>query len=215
MTDADNKDTSQADKSNSDGNKPDTLAEIRAQMEQLIQNQNQLTQTMASALKPQPRVEEEDEDQYYDPKKLRARVTQDTQSIIADQLRAEKAKDAMIWELAQEYPEIKSNQQIKNDILAAQKSLPENLRDTAVGYETAVLKAVSKAGLVPKSKRPTTDEDASFEPRGAGEARGNKKVKLSQNTLAIAELMGRNVNDPEVIKRLEAAANRDTYGKYR
>jgi hypothetical protein len=193
----------------------DALAEQLAGITEMLRVQNEATEARFAALAAQnnqsKRKVEEEDDNLYDPKNLLRK----SEEIFSQKLRDEKAKDAMIWDLAQEYPEIKSDTKLRAAVLEAQKSLPENLRDTATGYESAVLKAVSKAGLIPKSKRQSQEEDVSMSPRGGGESRPKGKAKVTQNMLAIAQLMGRDVNDPETIKRLEAAAQRDTFNKFR
>lgn len=184
------------------------LAEVQAQLEAM--NQAMQAQSAAIAATQRKPVQEEEEN-LYDPKNLlrKAEATFDTR------LREERAKDAKIYELSQEYPEIRGDSKIRADILAAQRELPEHLRDTALGYETAVLKAVAKHGIVAKSKRPTVDPDSSLSPRSGSTGQPKKRVKVSQNMLAIAELMGRPVDDPEYVKRLEDAANRERFDKYR
>lgn len=192
----------------------DVLAERLAEVQAQLQAMNEVMQAQSAALtaatkKPAP-VEEEN---LYDPNQLlrKAENTFDTR------LREERAKDAKIFELSQEYPEIRGDSKIRNDILAAQKELPDHMRDTAIGYEAAVLKAVAKNGLVAKSKRPnqSLDEDASLSSRGGSSNAPRKKVKVNENMLALAELMGIDTKDKKRLEGLEAAANRDRYDKYR
>lgn len=187
------------------------LAEVQEQLRQMNASMEATQTAIAAANKRQVQVEEK-EDNLYDPKQLLAK----SEEVMNRRLREEKAKDNMIYSLAQEYPEIQTDTKLRNAILDAQKGLREDIRDTADGYEMAVLKAVSKAGLTPKSKRQTVDEDISTGPRGGNPGtKRTGRVKVSEKTLAIAQLMGRDISDPEVLKRLEEASNRDRYDKYR
>jgi hypothetical protein len=80
----------------------------------------------------------------------------------------------------------------------------------------AVLKAVTKAGLVPKSKRQVLDEDVSAGgSRGTGETNRKSKSKVTDQMLRAAEALGRPVDDPDFVKRLEEAANRTAWNRYR
>ena len=90
----------------------------------------------------------------------------------------------------------------------------KNLSATQLGA-IAIKGSVAKAGIIAKSKRQAVDEDISMGSRSANEQRPKSKVKISQDTLAVAQLMGRDINDPEVLKRLEAAAQRSDYTRYR
>lgn len=209
---ADNQNTPPEDQNtNPPVNGNDKLASQLESVTELIRQQNEAFAAQFAKLEAQQaKPKNEEDDNLYDPKNLLARSEQ----IMTRRLQEEKAKDSMIWELAQEYPEIKSDAKLRAAVLEAQKSLPESIRDSATGYESAVLKAVSKAGLVPKSKRQTQDPDVSMEVRGNGERRQGKQ-KISQATLATAQLMGRDINDPETLKRLEEASQRINYSKWR
>ncbi len=186
-----------------------TLAEIQEQLKALNTKQEQGWQAIADAnRRPEAPVEETN---LYEPNNLLARAQEEARQII----KIDREKDMMIYNLAQEYPEIQKDSKVRQAVLDAQRDLPASIKDTAAGYEMAVLKAVSKAGIVAKSRRQNVDEDISMAPNGSNTQRAKGKVKVSDKMLQIAELMGRDINDPETLKRLEAAANRDSYTKYR
>lgn len=215
---ADNtQETSQTTENQSNGKK-DALAETLAQVTEQLRAINESVAAQGQVIQSirQPASKEEPtEDDLYNPQALLNRAGQ----VMESKLREERAKDAKIFELSQDYPEIKTDSKIRNDILAAQRELPEAIRDTALGYETAVLKAVTKAGLVAKSKRQTVDDDMSMgsgsSGGSSGGSRNTKRKKVSEETLMVAQLMGRDINDPETLKRLEEASNRDSYSRYR
>lgn len=222
MADADNKE----DTSDKAGKGPDLsglktdidakLAEVNDQIASMNQQFVTGMKAITDAVKPK-KDEVDDDDAAYEPAKFRQKVLSEASSIFDKKLKEEQSKNATVYNLAQEYPEIQTNADVRKAVLEAQKTLPEEIRDTALGYETAVLRAVSKQGLVPKSKR-----DANLDPdiaagggRGTGTGQRDKKVKVSENTLAIAQLLGRDITDKNVLKGLEEAAQRTTYTRYK
>ncbi len=173
-------------------------------------------ETLANSMKPavvQKQVSFDDA--MYDADKMEERVTQKATEIAQGVAAKNRELDMTIYNLSQDYPEITSDSAIQKSVKEIEASLPAAMRGTAIGLETAVLKAVTKAGLMPKSKRQTVDEDISF---GSGRSQTTKpkaRAKVDQNMLDIATLMGRDITDKNVLKGLEDAANRDTFNKYR
>lgn len=215
MTDADNKnDTSSETDDKSKGNSVNAeLAEVREQLRKMNEQTTASLQAIADSMKQQrQRQEPQEEENLYDPNTLIRKA----ETIFDTRYRAERAKDVTIYNLAQEYPEIQTDSKIRQAVIEAQAQVPASIRDSAEGYEMAVLKAVTKAGLQPKSQRRTVDEDASLGSSGSGTSRQpRKRQKVSAETLAVAELMGIDTSDEKRMKSLEEAANRDTYTKYR
>lgn len=187
-----------------------TLAEVQAQLQAMNAQMQATQEAVATATRrPEPKQEEEN---LYDPETLLRRV----ENTFDTRYKAERAKDVTVFNLAQDYPEIQTDPKIRQAVLEAQRQIPPSIRDTAEGYEMAVLKAVSKAGLIPKSHRQTVDADASLSPRGGGGDRTpRKRAKVDQRTLEVAALMGVDIEDKERLKGLEEATNRDTFHKYR
>lgn len=191
------------------------LTEVQDQLRKMNDTIAAQQSALIAATQTKSRVQEDD-DNIYDPVKAQKAVLKKADEIFETRYKEEKSKDMMIFNLSQEYPEIQKDTKLRQSILDAQKELPQAIRDTANGYEHAVLKAVSKAGLIPKSKRPVIDEDTSFSSnRGGGSSRPRGKVKVSEATLAVSQLLGRDISDEKVLKGLEEAANRDTFTKYR
>lgn len=215
MADADTKDnTSLAPEKVLEGIRTEIDAKLAAVNDQLAAlNQSFKAAAEASTTK---KVEVSDDD-IYQPVELKKKILQEATQMTNEILKADREKALMIHSLSREYPEISSDPAMQKAVLAAQAEIPTSIRDTAAGYEMAVLKAVSKAGLVPKSKRQSesNDEFALNGSRGGNRERTGGKKKVSEATLAFAQLLGRDVSDPKVVKGLEEAANRDTYNRYR
>lgn len=217
MADADTKEnTSQNSNGANQGSQGDNGA-LNAQLTQVqeeLRKMNERMEATQNAIAESNRVKvtkEDDDENIYDPKVLSRKM----EAAFDTKLRAERQKDLTIYNLAQEYPEIQTDSKIRAAVLEAQNQIPASLRDTADGYEMAVLKAVSKAGLMPKSKRQVIDDDVSISPRSSGTRPTAKRTKVSDRTLQVAEMLGRDISDPKVLAGLEEAANRDTYNKYR
>lgn len=218
MADEDNKNTP-------DQKPGEDLANLRSEIDnkllavtkQLEAMNNSFAQGFA-ALAPKPKQETIDESDVFDPAKLRDKIlneaTRTTNAIIEE----ERRKNATLVQLSKEYPEIQSDSKFQDAVVEAQKSLPKSIQDTAEGYELAVMKAVARQGILPKSKRPEPqDQEFSAGPASGSSARerGPRKAKLDPMTVEMARLLGRDVNDKEVIKRLEEASQRDQYSRYR
>lgn len=218
MADADtNTNTSQNTNSNnasgSTGNQDaltKQLAEIQDNLGKMNAQMEATQQAIAAANQRANPPQKQEDENLFEPQQMINKM----EKIFDTRLRSEKAKDMTIYQLSQEYPEIQTDSKLRQAVLEAQKTIPESIRDTADGYELAVLKATQKAGLVPKSQRRSVEDDPSYDARRVA-SKPKSRVKVSEATLQVAELMGRNISDPETLKRLEDAANRDTYSKYR
>jgi hypothetical protein len=181
----------------------------------------QSLQSVAAAVKPAaapsrpttPTISDED---IYDANKLGSKVNEMAARIANEALAKDRSLNAKIFELSQEYPEIQQDGALRKAILESHNAMSESLRDTPEGYEMAVLRAVSKQGVLPKSKRNNIDPDAAAGGSGMSLAsRQEPKRKVAQETLLVAQLLGRDVNNPEVLKGLEEATNRDSFNRFR
>jgi hypothetical protein len=188
------------------------LSEVQAQLAQINQQFMAASQSRVSA------AEDVSDDDIFEPKKLEQKITSKATAIAADMIREEQRKTAVIYDLGKEFPEIHTDVQLQTAIREAQKSLPESMRDSAVGYETAVLKAVAKQGILPKSKRPdnSTDDFSVSGSRSIGnQSKGGKKGKASEGTRAVAELLRGRALTKEEEARLDEASTRSNYSRYR
>jgi hypothetical protein len=195
--------------SQSKGNHTDAeLASVKAQLAELIE----ANRTIATTLVEQRRQAEipTEEENLFDPQTLLRK----TEALVEARINTERSTTAKIAEMSREYPEINSDTKLMQAVVNELKALPSSIQQTADGYEVAILKAVNKAGIVPRSRRQAVDEDVSMGNRGGGTQGREKKTKLSQNSMDLAELMGLNTSDPEVVKRLEKRAQRSRWNKY-
>jgi hypothetical protein len=197
------------------------LGEVQEQLRAMNATFQESVQAIASAVKPQQQTRQQsafNDDVVYDAGKLESAVTTKASQIAGELLRKERELNTAVYNLAQEYPEIQSDANIQKAVREAQAALPDSIRDTAQGLEMAVLKATSKAGLMPKSRRsaPIEDDVSGSPSRSSGSSRRSQgKQKLAPETLELAALMGRNIDDPKVIEAIEKASQRESWSKYR
>lgn len=135
-----------------------------------------------------------------------------------DMIRRERELDNTVVRLASQYPEIQADASVQKAVVSEHNKLNKSLQDTAEGYELAVQRAVSKLGLVPKSKRQQAESGDDYMASGkksGGSATVKKgKTKVDEKTLAFASLLGRDINDPKVLEGLEKASERQKWLKY-
>jgi len=192
------------------------LLAVQEQLKAMNQSYAQGLDNIAQRMTSPTREETIDDSDVFSPAKLRDKILTEATRTTNEILAENRKKDLAIYQMTQEYPEIQSDPKLQNQITEALKTLPKSMQETADGYEIAILKAVAKQGILPKSKRPTpnSSDDFSMSSRSAG-GRPKAREKVAAETLAISELLGRDIKDPEVLKRLEEATNRDTYNRYR
>lgn len=205
------------------------LSQLQEQLAQMNQQyQNDMQSVVEAVTKSQQSKPVEDDPYMTDEEKqiralrqeieeLKTTAPKQTQEI----LKRERDLNQTVVRLANDYPEIQSDEKVRQSVLNQHAKLPANLKETAEGYELAVQRAVAQAGLTPKSKRQAgmqNPDDFSSPGSKSGrssEGASRKKAKVSERTIMVAKLLGRDVNDEKVLKGLEEAANRDTYNRYR
>lgn len=199
---------------------------LEAIKEQLAAMNQQYQQGMQSIVESvtRPAIKEESEDDFLttEEKRIKAleRQIQELSSSVPKQtqeiLRQERELNDVVFRLASQFPEITGDASVQQEILKEHSKLSKGLRDTAEGYELAVQRVVTRKGLVPKSKRnDDVDPDVSSSAkRGTTTTANTKRPKISEKTLAVAQLLGRDINDPDVLKRLEAAQQKN-FNRYK
>lgn len=190
-----------------------------AQITEQLKAQNQLFAQGFAALQPKAPEQTIDETDVFDPRALRDKIMAEAERQTATILQEEQRKNITLANLAKDYPELNTDAKFQDTVAEALKTIPQSIRNTADGYELAVMKAVAKQGILPKSKRAETSTDDFSVSGSSGGGRAERgarggKIKLDDRTLEVAKLLGRDTEDPEVIKRLEAAAKRG-YNGYR
>lgn len=115
-------------------------------------------------------------------------------------------------QLVGEYPELADQQHdLTKRAVEIYQELSEEERVSPNSYKLSVREAAAEFGVLPASKRarPTNSDDFTFSGGSGGRnPPPGGKAKISDRTLAFAQAMGMNTNDPKYIERLEKSAQR-------
>lgn len=122
---------------------------------------------------------------------------------LSKQQEAQQRTQAVLGELAAEYPEINDmHSPLTKKAVELYNALPDNERNSPISYKLAVKEAAAELGVKPRSKRADTDDFV-----GGGNARGSdgqrraKKDTLDPGTRRWAEVLNVELT-PEVEARL-------------
>lgn len=145
-----------------------------------------------------------------------ALAAQDRVNQAANQRRS--AENKIIGELVTDYPELNDNtSELYRAAMKSYEKLSSQDKLNPLAMKSSIRDAAAELGVIPMKKRKVDDPDTFVAPgsMGGGRERTPRKEKLSQDTLAFAELLGRPVNDDNYRKSLEATAQRKSWTKYR
>lgn len=183
---------------------------------------------------PQNSSDEEDlEDlMYSNPAEFKRRITEQVKgevtSSLTEQQQAQQQEAQAINEvlttMSQRFPEYQDqNSDLSQAAIKIYDSLPEHVKkDPASAYKIAMSDAALELGVLPVSKRKQVQSDEDFTLDGGGNSgmgnrrsKSSKKGKVSEATRAFSQLLGQNPDDPKTKERLEKAANRSNWARYR
>lgn len=214
-----------------DSGQNELKSELKAMQEQLAEMNQQYQANMQAvvdqiqASKQEPVYEDTtymtDEEKRI--KALEAQISEMKGSSVKqtqEMIRKERELDNTVVRLSRDYPEIQADAAIQQEVVKQHNMLPKNLQDTAEGYELAVNRVARNKGLIPKNKRTqdSSSEDFSSPGRKSGSGSQSKakgKSSIDPKTLAFAQALGRDIEDPKVLEGLEKASQRDNYLRYR
>ncbi len=160
---------------------------------------------------------------YEDPDAAIQVIEQRVESRVAKKVDLNQATQSAILNMSAQFPEF------KEDGSAAQKlvidkfnNLRQDLKGTPEGAQLAMSQAAMELGLIPASRRQKANASDDFSVssgKGGGSSSGNAPTKkqkstVAPETIAFAQLMGMNPEDPKLLERLESHAKRD-YRRYR
>lgn len=130
---------------------------------------------------------------------------------------AQNERQNMLIQLTAEYPELSdASSEMYQKVVAQSKALGTNYTPSEI--KSLIRDVAADVGILPKNKRPaaSTDGFSLGGTRSTGAPRGGEpRAKVDEKTLLMAQLLGRDINDPKVLKGLEEATQRDTYNRYR
>lgn len=160
---------------------------------------------------------------YKDPKAyakaVEARAVRKADEMINSRLQTQNEAQSVLAQLAADYPELNdSSSELTKKAVSIYNSLPANQRSNPLAYKIAVRDAAADMGVLVKSKRKQSNSDDFAMDSGSGgsssrpQSKGSEKV--DNRSLAFAELLGLNVNDEKVVKRLQERSKRKNWGNW-
>lgn len=170
---------------------------------------------------PAANVEEDLDDLLYSDPKRYAQVVREQAKREASQAahsiqQSENQKNQVLGKLVADFPELRDQSStFAKAALAEYESLPQTLQQDPVAYELAVSRAALKQGMRPISQR---NNDDSFTVSSNSGNRPTKSASKKDDdldaVLAVAELFGKDIKDPEYLKSIKGHMKRD-YHRYR
>jgi hypothetical protein len=211
----------------------DPIKNVKAEMDRKMKNlteqmtlQNQELIKAITSLKAAPVQQEKKQEvsladlQYSDPEAYARRIADMAAEAASSRVNASNAVNNTLAQMVSEYPELgNQNSEMYQKAVSAYNALSDSEKNSSSGIRLAIREAAADLGLVPASKRRKQDDDFSF----GGDVSNNqnnqnkkreKKVEISEETLALSKLLGRDPNDPKVKAGLEKAIKRKSFQKY-
>lgn len=221
----------------------DPIKNLKSEMSRKQENiTNQLNQQQAKieaimqavlaqqqAQSRQASAPEKEIDPIEDPKGFAKRVReeakreamQEVQQYSQSQAQQQASQQQVLNQLVQDYPEL--NDRSSELFIKAQEiqaTMTEQERYSPTAIRAAVREAAGEVGLLPMKKRKKSDidnftVDSSGASQTQGQRRQAKEAELAPETLAFAEAIGMNVNDPKYLASLKKTAQRKNWGKFK
>lgn len=206
----------QAEMNRKTSNLDSKLEQINQQLQQLslLGNNIQTPQNINTNTRPDPMLEPEAYERYIE-QKMEARLN--------DRFSIQQKQQSEIAGLVSNFPELSDgSSELSQAAVRAYNNLSPQEKAAPGAYKLAVQGAALELGILPKSKRsenskPKSNESDDIGARGSNEGRNsgsrNKSQKLDDSTLEFARLLGKDVNDPKYVERLQKAATRTRWSK--
>lgn len=152
---------------------------------------------------------------YTDPKKAVEKITKSVEAKLENRLSSEQRIQQQFGDtynkLAQDYPEItKQDSKFHQRARELVAELSDGRAYDSAALERAVYRAANELGVMPLKHRKaaeSSEDDDSYVGGGSNMSSGSKRKSkeggLDPRTIAFAQALGQNINDPEYIKRLE------------
>lgn len=192
------------------------LASINQTLSNMNQQQASLHQQTSQNKKPDPIL---------NPDEYEAYMEQRMEQKINQRMSIQQKQNNEIAGLASQYPELSDgSSELTKAALQSYNQLSNEEKASPLAYRAAVQAAALELGLLPQNKRKqqkqVMDETEDFGGTNSNQnsrPQNNSKKggKVDAATLAFAQALGKNVNDPEYLKRLEKASGRGSWGKFK
>lgn len=194
------------------------LEQINQQLQQMSLLGNQVQPASNNNQRPDNILEPEKYEQYME-QKLEAKIN--------SKLEAQNRQQAEVAQLVNMFPELSdASSDLTKSAIETYNRLSAHEKTSPAAYRLAVQGAALELGMLPKNKRDNNSKRQVNESDdiGAGnqsaassqnKSQGKGKVKLDEATIAFAKLLGKDVNDPKYVERLQKAASRSGWSKFK
>lgn len=215
--------------------KPDEIKNLRSEMsrkqENLMSELNQIKQLLAesskTAINTRHKVMEQSEDDVPDPilepKKYKEYLKREVMNETSQMVNQNNQRNSQLASLVQSYPELQSSDSdLTKKAVEYYSRLSEYEKQSPNAYKYAVQDAASDLGVLPVNKRPKNSNQESDESFTANSGSYNsnrpsakKKAddKIDDATLAFAQAIGKDINDPKYIESLKKHVGRKNWNK--
>lgn len=203
----------QAEMNRKTSNLDSKLEQINQQLQQLSLLGNSVQAPQNSNTRPDAVLEPEAYERY---------MEQKMESRLNDRFANQQKQQSEIASLVNNFPELSDgSSELSQAAVRAYNNLSPQEKGMPGAYRLAVQGAALDLGILPKSKRAENNKSKSNESddigaRSSNEGRSSgkgKNQKLDDSTLEFARLLGKDVNDPKYVERLQKAATRTRWSK--
>jgi hypothetical protein len=210
--------------------KTDNIAsQLSQQQAKIDQIMNAVIAQQQAMARPAPTAEK-DIDPIDDPKGFAKKIAADAARTATEQVmqysqsqsQQQASQQQVLNALVQDYPELNDRSSelfIKAQEIQATMSAEERYNPTAI--RAAVREAAGEVGLLPMKKRTNKGNvddftvDSSGSSPNTAQRRQAKETELAPETLAFAEAIGMNINDPKYLASLKKVNQRKNWGKFK
>lgn len=197
-------------------------------IQQLIEDQNKnfstVLNTIAAAPQKQAAPSKKLQELIYDDPEEYARIVSENAKKQAEEhvtrvMGSQQQQQVVLNQLVSDYPELADqNNDMTKRAIEIFKNLSDSEKAQPSSYKLAVREAAAEYGVLPSSKRSRSDSDG-FTFNGSNSQRSGPSEpaagKISDATLAFAQAIGKNIDDPKYIERLKKAASRKDWTRFR
>lgn len=196
---------------------------LDSKLEQINQQLQQLS-LLGNNVQPSNNNTNQRPDFLTDPEGYERYIEQKFEAKLNDRMSAQQRQQSEIASLVSNFPELSDgSSELSQAAIKAYNNLSQQEKGMPGAYKLAVQGAALDLGILPKSKRNAnqgksiSNESDDLGARGNSEAGARqdnrKKQKIEDSTLSFAQLLGKDINDPKYLERLQKAASRTVWSK--
>jgi len=205
----------QAEMNRKTSNIEEKLAQINQQLQQMSLLGTQVDTNQSNAADEIP-------DAVLDPKAYTAYIRKEAAKEAGMIIEKQQRQQAELGSLVSMYPELQdSSSDLTKEALRIYNSMSPQDKSNSLAYKSAIQSAALDLGILPKHKRQQKSvQNDNSEDIGSGQSnnqqrqQSKKQGKLDPATIAFAKALGKDVNDPKYLERLEKTASRQVWSKY-